>query len=45
MPTLEKNDGGLPRSALRYRPTTADTITVDEYTTAANRPVLPVRRA
>jgi len=45
MPTLEKTDGGLPRSALRYRPTTADTITVDEYTTAANRPVLPVRRA
>jgi hypothetical protein len=45
MPTLEKTDGGLPRSALRYRPTTADTITVDEYTTAANRPVLPVKRA
>jgi hypothetical protein len=45
MPTLEKTDGGLPRSALRYRPTTADVITVDEYTPAANRPVLPVRRA
>src|SRR5260221_116901 len=45
MPTLEKTDGGLPRSALRYRPTTADTITVDEYTTAANIPVLPVKRA
>jgi hypothetical protein len=45
MPTLEKTDGGLPRSALRYRPTTADTITVDEYTTAANRPVLTVKRA
>ena len=45
MPTLEKTDGGLPRSALRYRPTTADTITVDEYTTAANRPALSVRRA
>jgi len=45
MPTLEKTDGGLPRSALRYRPTTADTITVDEYTTAANKPVLPVKRA
>src|SRR5260370_39638635 len=34
MPTLEKTEGGLPRSALRYRPTTADTITVDEYVTA-----------
>src|SRR5215469_15081883 len=45
MPTLEKTDGGLTRLALRYRPTTADTITVDEYTTAANRPVLPVKRA
>jgi hypothetical protein len=45
MPTLEKTDGGLPRSALRYRPTTADTITVDEYTTAAKTPVLPVKRA
>src|SRR5262252_5212511 len=45
MPTLEKTDGGLPRSALRYRPTTADTITVDEYTTAAQIPVLPVKRA
>jgi hypothetical protein len=45
MPTLEKTDGGLPRSALRYRPTEASTITVDEYTTAANIPVLPVRRA
>ena len=45
MPTLEQTDGGLPRSALRYRPTTADAITVDEYTTAANRPVLPVKRA
>jgi len=30
MPTLEKTDSGLPRSALRYRPTTADTIIVDE---------------
>ncbi len=45
MPTLEKTNGGLPRSALRYRPTTADAITVDEYTTAANRPVLSVKRA
>ena len=45
MPTLEKTDGGLPRSALRYRPTTADAITVDEYVTGANIPVLPVRRA
>ena len=45
MPTLEKTDGGLPRSALRYRPTTADTIAVDEYITAAHIPVLPVRRA
>src|SRR5215472_838919 len=45
MPTLEKTDGGLPRSALRYRPTTADTIAVDEYITAANIPLLPVRRA
>src|SRR5262245_14655692 len=45
MPTLEKIDGGLPRSALRYRPTTADTITVDEYVTDANKPVLQVRRA
>jgi hypothetical protein len=45
MPTLEKTDGGLPRSALRYRPTAADTITVDEYVTGANTPVLPVRRA
>ncbi len=45
MPTLEKTDGWLPRSALRYRPTTADTITVDEYTTAASIPVLPVKRA
>jgi hypothetical protein len=45
MPTLEKTDGGLPRSALRYRPTIASTITVDEYTTAANRPVFPVKRA
>ena len=45
MPTLEKTDGSLPRSALRYRPTAADTITVDEYVTGANTPVLPVRRA
>ncbi len=45
MPTLEKTDGGLPRSALRYRPTEASTITVDEQTTAANIPVLPVKRA
>jgi len=45
MPTMEKTDGGLPRSALRYRPTVADTITVDEYVTGANTPVLPVRRA
>jgi hypothetical protein len=45
MPTLEKTDGGLPRSALRYRPTTSDTITVHEYVTGANIPVLPVRRA
>src|SRR5260370_26495196 len=45
MPTLEKHDGGLPRSALRYRPSAADTITVDEYVTGANTPVLPVRRA
>ena len=45
MPTLEKTDGGLPRSALRYRPTTPDAITVDEYITAANIPMLPVRRA
>jgi hypothetical protein len=45
MPTLEKTDGGLPRSALRYRPTEASVITVDEYITGANIPVLPVRRA
>jgi hypothetical protein len=45
MPTLEKTDGGLPRSALRYRPTTADVITVDEYITGTKTPVLPVRRA
>jgi len=45
MPTLEKTDGGLPRSALRYRPTAADTITVDEYVTGAKTPVLPVQRA
>jgi hypothetical protein len=45
MPTMEKTDGGLPRSALRYRPTTADVIAVDEYVTGANTPVLPVRRA
>jgi hypothetical protein len=45
MPTLEKTDGGLPRSALRYRPTTADTITVHEYVTGAHTPVLPVKRA
>ena len=45
MPTLEKTDGGLPRSSLRYRPTTADTISIDEYVTGANTPVLPVRRA
>src|SRR5216683_4679601 len=45
MPTLEKTDGGLPRSALRYRPSAADTITVDEYTIGATTPVLPVKRA
>jgi hypothetical protein len=45
MPTLEKTDGGLPRSALRYRPTAADAITVDEYVTGANTPILPVKRA
>jgi len=45
MPTLEQTDGGLPRSALRYRPTTADTITIDEYVTGAKTPVLQVRRA
>jgi len=45
MPTLEKTDGGLPRSALRYRPTTADTITVHEYVTGTQTPVLPVKRA
>src|SRR5262249_22683406 len=45
MPTVEKTDGGLPRSALRYRPSVADTITVDEYITGANIPALPVRRA
>src|SRR5215470_6178150 len=45
MPTLEKTDGGLPRSALRYRPTTADTITIHEYVTGATTPVLPVKRA
>jgi hypothetical protein len=45
MPTLEKTDSSLPRSALRYRPTTADTITVHEYVTGANMPVLPVKRA
>jgi hypothetical protein len=45
MPTLEKTDGGLPPSALRYRPTADDTITVDEYLTSANTPVLQVRRA
>jgi hypothetical protein len=45
MPTLEKTDSGLPRSALRYRPTTADTITVHEYVTGAHTPVLPVKRA
>ena len=45
MPTLEKTEGGLPRSALRYRPSAADTITVDEYVTGANTPVLPVKRA
>ncbi len=45
MPTLEQTDGGLPRSALRYRPTEASTITVDEYTTGAHTPLLPVRRA
>jgi len=44
MPILEKTDGGLPRSVLRYRPTTADTITVHEYVTGATTPVLPVRR-
>ncbi len=45
MPTLEKTDGGLPRSALRYRPTSAETITVDEYITGANTPVREIRRA
>jgi hypothetical protein len=45
MPTLEKTDGGLPRSALRYRPSAADTITIDEYITGTKTPVLPVRRA
>jgi len=45
MPTLEKTNGGLPRSALRYRPTTADVITVDEYITGTKTPVLPVKRA
>jgi hypothetical protein len=45
MPTLEKTDGGLPRSALRYRPTSADTVTVDEYITGANTPVREIRRA
>jgi hypothetical protein len=45
MPTLEKTNGGLPRSALRYRPTAADVISVDEYITGAKTPVLPVRRA
>ena len=45
MPTLEKTDGGLPRSALRYRPTSADTITVDEYITGATTPVREIRRA
>jgi hypothetical protein len=45
MPTLEKTDGGLPRSALRYRPTAADVISVDEYVTGANIPVLTVKRA
>ena len=45
MPTLEKTNSGLPRSALWYRPTIADTSTVDEYSTAPNTPVLQVRRA
>ncbi len=45
MPTLEKTDGSLPRSALRYRPTTADTITIDEYVTGAKIPVREIRRA
>jgi hypothetical protein len=45
MLSLEQTDGSLPRSALRYRPAAADTITVDEYTTGAHTPVLPVRRA
>jgi hypothetical protein len=45
MPTLEKTDGRLPRSALRYRPTAADTITVDEYVTGVNIPALQVHRA
>ncbi len=45
MLTLEQTDGSLPRSALRYRPTEASTITVDEYTTGAHMPLLPVRRA
>src|SRR5215472_11336041 len=44
MPTLETTDGGLPRSALRYRPTAADTITVDEYITGAHTPVLRASR-
>jgi hypothetical protein len=45
MPTLEKTDGELPRSALRYRPTAADTITIDKYVTGAKTPVFPVKRA
>jgi hypothetical protein len=45
MPTLEKTDGGIPRSALRYRPSAADVISVDEYITGGNMPVLPVKRA
>jgi len=45
MPTLEKTDGGLPRSALRYRPSAADVISVDEYITGTKTPVLPVQRA
>jgi hypothetical protein len=45
MPTLEKTDGGLPRSALRYRPSAADVISVDEYITGTKTLVLPVKRA
>ena len=45
MPALEKTDGRLPRSTLRYRPTAADTITVDEYVTGVNVPAPQVYRA